>query len=403
MPNSVDYFLQGIQTGANLRSDQLRLQELRSQATFRRLQEQRAAKELEFLIQQNDQRVQRQADMQKANARFELFNAPVVPVPSAVGAIMVPNPMKAPTTGHAFMQAFGPTAQTPEEAARIAQTGTMLTMKPMADQALIAQREAQTKLSEARIEDLRTKDQSLLTEEERAARAKQQGLVPSGLDEKGRTSFSRPNTKQVIRALPGGGFEVISGATDSDISSADRSNLKQRTIKLEDTARRIQPLVDQADKLFGPKALAGTVVVDRFLANFNPNLVEGQRVQGRQAARYAFEGLIRSLTEGQGALSNRDVERIQGLFPDLGKVDELLENPARARQLLKSLQKQLSRDAATDARMLGESPTPDVLRHADPAFLLEEFRAKRITSEQFREAINKNVHAEDAKALLDRL
>lgn len=427
-------FLQGAQVGlgiANLqenrRSDNLnrdlRYQELKSQDALRRVHERVAAQELELKMQRHAQEIDFQANMAKGTAAYAAATAETIPFigPPELGQEegFVPNPNRM-SEGAAFLKFIVPAVanspyakDTPEvmsnfvmnqvrkqtEERRAKEAGFQPSVITVPDDK--GGDPVRFGITSPRSAQVLPQPKNQLTEQERAARAKTMGLEPSGLNAEGEANYSRPQGKRITRLRPDGTTEIIEGATSGDLNAADRSDLRQRTIKLEDTARRIQPLIENADKIFGAKALAGTVIVDRALANLSPNLVEGQRVQGRAAARYAFEGLIRSLTEGQGALSNQDVKRIRGLFPELGNVEELLENPARSKQILKSLQKQLARDASTDARMLGESPTPEVLRHADPAYLLEEFRAKRITSDQFREAINKNVHQEDAKALLD--
>jgi hypothetical protein len=189
----------------------------------------------------------------------------------------------------------------------------------------------------------------------------------------------------------------------SQLTPADRSDLTQRITKLTDTAQRLNPLIENADKIFGPKALAGTVVVDRVLANFNPKLAVGQRIQGREAARFAIEGLIRSMNEGQGAPSDQDRKRIEALFPELGNVEELLDNPTRASEIFRGLQKELARDAVVNAHMMGQKPPREAWQHASPAFLLEQLKSKRIDRETFIDVIDNNVHKNEVQAVLNSL
>lgn len=201
-----------------------------------------------------------------------------------------------------------------------------------------------------------------------------------------------------LRMIDPNRFEEFSAR--SRFTPGDVSTIEQRIVKREETARRFVPLIERAETIFGPKAITGTVIVDRVLANVNPKWVEGQRVQGREAARFVLENIFQSLSEGQGRLSDQDVERYRALAPELGNIKELIaENPERARQVLQRLQKEIARDAISDMRMLGRQPSESVLIMADPEYLIEEVKNGRLSTEVFRRAFNNNVHKADVQRL----
>lgn len=205
----------------------------------------------------------------------------------------------------------------------------------------------------------------------------------------------------IIRTMPDGTTEVIMGTNVNDLTPNQRGNNRQQALKLEDAARRLGDIIPKVNEIFGAANATKTLVVDRILSQAIPGLADGQRIQGRAAAGMAIEGLIRSLSEGQGALSNADVQRLTSKFPALNNPQELIESPERAKQVLIALQKEFSRDAYNRVRLLGDSPTDEVLRLLDPMFVLQEFQGNRLTKEQYQKAINNTVHAEELNELIN--
>lgn len=190
-------------------------------------------------------------------------------------------------------------------------------------------------------------------------------------------------------------------ASPGGLTPTQSGTMKMQVDKLTDTATRVGELATIADQVYGPVAATKTVIVDRLLSNFNPSLAEGQRIEGRTKAGLVQEGIIRSLGEGQGQLSNKDVARFKQVLAELGDAGELAESPARARQILFTLQKEMARDAYEKARTMGAAPSPTVLNMMDPFVLAREFKEKRISADQLREAINNNVHQRDVDRFLE--
>lgn len=200
----------------------------------------------------------------------------------------------------------------------------------------------------------------------------------------------------IIRTNPDGSQEIVMGApTGGDMTTAQEGTARIQAQRLTDTARRINEIIPMADQIFGPKAAIGTVVVDRTLANLVPGLIEGQRVEGRAKAGLVIEGLIRNLSEGQGALSNQDVKRLQAKFPELNNPEELIESPARAKIILKAIQKEVARDAYGRQRLVGSTIDAETLQFLDPTFLVEEYQRGRITKEQLSQAIESSPYVDE--------
>lgn len=245
-----------------------------------------------------------------------------------------------------------------------------------------------------------------IPEDQRMQLARQHGLEVSGVDDQGRASFARPTTGEITEIDPTTGRVTITrggkGVDPSGLTPTQRGTATLQATKLEDVSRRLDDIITQADDIFGPAAAAQNVVVDQFLANFNPRLAKGERIQGRSKASLVLEGLLVQLGEGQGQLSNKDIERLKGAFPELKNPKEVLfENPENARQILRAIQKELTRDAYVKAQQVKQPPSKEVLRRLSPAFLGEELKAGRISQDQFIEAINNSVHVDEVNALLD--
>lgn len=232
-----------------------------------------------------------------------------------------------------------------------------------------------------------------------------EGSIPQSYDPKtGRVTFMKeqaPPRGNIIRTLPDGTTEVIMGANVNDLTPNQRGNARQQVMRMEDTARRISDIIPKVGDIFGPLAATQTIVADRALANLAPGLADGQRIQGRAAAGMIMEGMIRSLSEGQGALSNQDVQRLTAKFPELNNPGELFESPERAKQILTALQKELSRDAYQKLRLLNDAPSDEILGLLDPMFALQEFQAGRLSKEQYQRAINSSAHPDDVNRLLE--
>jgi hypothetical protein len=418
----------------------MRMQELKSQQAYRQLQERQLAQTLAVQMEQHDLEVQRRADMTKALARVAADTSEAIEVPvdgpptadgMAPGTALIPNPQRM-SVPDAYQKHVLPIISQYDKTGAV--TGNVL-----ADLARMRQEQFQPGFET--VADPRTgREYSSFRSSRNSAQLVHQPEPveftdpntgkPVGAIQQGNTTKFMPQQGAIAKRMgataaneeakkaphlaiqnPNApeGFLMIDPArrgefeAQSQLTPADRSDLTQRITKLTDTAQRLNPLIENADKIFGPKALAGTVVVDRVLANFNPKLAVGQRIQGREAARFAIEGLIRSMNEGQGAPSDQDRKRIEALFPELGNVEELLDNPTRASEIFRGLQKELARDAVVNAHMMGQKPPREAWQHASPAFLLEQLKSKRIDRETFIDVIDNNVHKSEVQAVLNSL
>jgi hypothetical protein len=430
----------GLAAGAQRADRALRMQQLQSQAALQRMQEQRLAQELAIRMDAHDQEVQRRADMTKALARVAVDTAPALELPlegpvqegmpplgsipnpkamfleDALGKHVLPVLFQHDPTGNAGFNALADIARMKQERQQGRfQPGFETFTDPRTGRQYSGFRgsENSTQLVHqpeiVSLTDPNTgKPVSLVQQGNTSKNLPQTGNITARMGATAANALAKEAPHLSIPNPDAPGFRMIDPERwdeyerQSRITPADRSKLEQRIVKLQDTTRRLQSISEQAENIFGPKALAGTIVVDRVLATMNPSLAVGQRIQGREAARYTMEGLVRSLTQGQGALSNQDVNRIYAMFPELGRPAELANNPARSRAIISQLQKQLALDEITDAQVLGRKPSIEALTYVDPAYLIEELEKGRIQPEVFRRAFNDNVHKADVEALANQ-
>jgi hypothetical protein len=430
----------GLAAGAQRADRALRMQQLQSQAALQRMQEERLAKDLAMRMAEYDVSVQERADMAKAMARVDLQSQPELQVPAEGPAEMggqaptafLPNPAHVPLDQSLLQNLLPVVAKyRPGEVDNFVSNIAMLPYRQ-------AQAQRWNQAGPGEIHTVEGPDgqklnvlvpppgkganklvgtgaPNIVNQDGRAFSIDAAGVakpLPPDVGKRMGAAASNALAKEAPHlSIPNPdapGFRMIDPERwdeyerQSRITPADRSKLEQRIVKLQDTTRRLQNISEQAENIFGPKALAGTIVVDRVLATMNPSLAVGQRIQGREAARYTMEGLVRSLTQGQGALSNQDVNRIYAMFPELGRPAELANNPARSRAIISQLQKQLALDEITDAQVLGRKPSIEALTYVDPAYLIEELEKGRIQPEVFRRAFNDNVHKADVEALANQ-
>lgn len=140
MADNIPQMMTGsVASGVSIADSALRYQQLKSQDAERRMREKQANLEMQYLMEAHAKQIQQEADTAKANMAFQALTTPVIKLSDGT---IAPNPNLAPSTGHAFMQAFGPLAQNPKQAADIANTGAMITMHEAStahNQALAAQ------------------------------------------------------------------------------------------------------------------------------------------------------------------------------------------------------------------------------------------------------------------------
>lgn len=196
-----DNFLQGVQVGGNLVGSamdrNMRMQELKSQAALRQLQERQLAQAIEMKMQENARQIQARAAANIAVNRAQWESSPMIMVPNPMGGgpIAAPNPMRK-SKGQAIVDNLVPVAAEfggPDAAAKILQAG-----------ALIGLREAQV-ADELETTRMRSQprpvlpEQSKLTEARTATeKARQEKLAAETTNIKEGRKGVAPNIQKII-------------------------------------------------------------------------------------------------------------------------------------------------------------------------------------------------------------
>ena len=202
-----------------------------------------------------------------------------------------------------------------------------------------------------------------------------------------------------VKTNADGSSEIIQGP-QSQITATQTGKLKEQLAYGVDTVKRIEDLKGSVGNIFGPGAATGEIIVDKVLSNFAPQLLNKQRVRGREAASYVKEGIIRSLNKGQGTLSDADVKRLSNVYPALKHIDEIFESPVHAKEVLTELQQQIARDAYLQNNIAGQPQLDaEALSFLDPFFLDHEFRAGKIDSKTFSSALSNSPYTDQVNEL----
>ncbi len=203
-----------------------------------------------------------------------------------------------------------------------------------------------------------------------------------------------------IRSLPGGGFEYIKGLNTGQ-GAAEVQKLKEHSLALTDSAKQIQGIMPHLADIYGPKATLSNFVVDKSLANLNPDLAVGSRIAGREAAKYIYQGVLRALNNGQ-RVNLQEQKLLEDTFPALNGLKGMHESPKDAEIIFQQLQKQVARDAYVKMRSAGQRPDPETLQFLAPAFVMEEVKAGRITFDEANAALNASPFKQEAEALVPK-
>lgn len=217
------------------------------------------------------------------------------------------------------------------------------------------------------------------------------------------TNQARQDARNNIsfKVNPDGSSEFVKGISPKADTTATQ-NLKAQALGLTDTAKQIQTsLLPNLENIYGPKATLGNFVVDKSFANLNPDLAVGQRIAGREAARYLYQGVLRQLNHNQRVNATQEKE-LKNAFPALEGLAGMHESPADAKAILQQLQKQLSRDSYVKQRLLGEPADPETLQFLDPKFLVDEVKAGRLSEETAISAMQKSPFQDEIKALANQ-
>lgn len=178
-----------------------------------------------------------------------------------------------------------------------------------AAQALIKQREASTKLAEARTTAL-TQDPDDFTQ-----RAKALGLEPSGIDAQGRTTFARPRVTEETTVTPGGvtikkGPSTVTTATQTRFEQAEANALQTAS-----RARRLLPLLSPEN--VGPRGML-TRTAEAVAGTAIPGYKVGTAIEAVTVARQFKSGLI-DMLKSDSNISVKEVDAIEGALPQPDK------------------------------------------------------------------------------------
>lgn len=250
-------------------------------------------------------------------------------------------------------------------------------------------------------EDASSKDVNALMDAA-AANDKAQGITktPAELAQR-RLDFTQdkvlPLGSQLTFKSPDGTTMTQQVGRQSKVTgdNPETQKLKEQSMGLTDTAKQIQTtILPNLENIYGPKSTLGNFVVDKGFSNLNPELAVGQRIAGREAAKYLYQGVLRQLNKGQ-RVNAQEQKQLEDTFPALNGLKGMHESPADAKAILQQLQKQVSRDAYLKQRMTGSRPDPETLQYLEPSFILDEVRAGRISVDEASNAFKTSAFQND--------
>jgi hypothetical protein len=248
-----------------------------------------------------------------------------------------------------------------------------------------------------------TMEKPPLGNDERKAIADKHGLRVSDVGPRGELDFGVVPQGMNRRVIDPATGNVIFEETTGDmgqLTTSQAGTITQTISKLGSGLDRISEIIPNVESIFGPANMLGEVVIDRTLSNFFPDLAEGTRISGRQLFRTFRESMFQGLSEGQGRLSDQDVERLRSLFP---KEDTLIESPANAKIQLETFRQELGREIVEKAKLTG-APVPDkALASMSPKTLALMLQNGEITPEQFKIGWDQNVNARQKSAYIKQL
>lgn len=191
----------------------------------------------------------------------------------------------------------------------------------------------------------------------------------------GFTLQTNPDGTLTFTQGPVGGPEALTTAN----RSKTQVNMQQ-ALSTIDVANRLEPLI--SDETVGAKAFAKSWINDRILAQRFPELASTERAGAEQLAAQLRASAVKELRSDSNIT---DGERKQ-ILQAVPTINDPVDSPARAKQLVKNIRKMSAVHAMVHAKALGV-PVPKSAAMALEATDLADLHEKGlITTEQAKEA-----------------
>lgn len=170
---------------------------------------------------------------------------------------------------------------------------------------------------------------------------------------------SRHNTQEISMTTPEGTtLRVGKQQKDTDITPATRSTLEKDDIATSNALRNIVRLRQQlTNGTVGLGPALENFMLDKVLGQFDPDLVNAQRVKARQNISLATQGILGELGTRQ-RFSNQELNAIRGVMPSLGGA----ENTENAQLKLNEVALMLAEKGAAASQRLKKPTSPEVLQ-----------------------------------------
>jgi hypothetical protein len=145
------------------------------------------------------------------------------------------------------------------------------------------------------------------------------------------------------------------GGTPSTPTVATRTKMQETLVKYQNNDQAIDALANQlSPSMVGFQGVIGEFVVDRFLAQLDPSLVQGERVEGRTALRLLKEEMLRQVQEDPSRFGGIDRQEIEDIFPSTGT----FESVQRSLHAMATIKEKFAMRAINAAHEL-QMPGPD--------------------------------------------
>jgi hypothetical protein len=378
-----DYFLQGLQVGANIgnmrAARQERMMELRAQEAYRAVQERQLNNEAEMIRQRAKIYEQELKDKEDAARQEKAFSAAIQP-----------------TLQQKLKESVDETGK-PNRAKAVADTGTVLSAidvglatKWMTGQAQMMGAEADMEraqnagkgagsftpviegvvnpLTNEKIPVLRTGPNSSQMVESKEkpddvgqAFSLYKAAQASGNEElaayhKAHLAKLTQATGMTVKTNPDGSVEIVQGpmADPDTLTKQNQSKVQEaqsKALDTVDTAERLLPLLTK--ETVGLEAFAKSWINDRILAQRYPWLASSNRAQASQLVSQLRADTVKAF-RSDGNISEPERKEILSSFP---KANDPVDSPARARMVVQQTQVMSAiQVVAATKRLGGEMP-----------------------------------------------
>lgn len=427
----------------------LRYQELQSQDALRKVQERQAAERTAILMEQQNQKIQQQADTAKAWQQTQLETSPVLPAPGMLGGVM-PNPDPMPMY-RSLLKNMGPVIAKykPENFGTFVQ-----------DMALLPYREAEAKRQEAlakeeanggfqpsstsvtmpdgtQVQGIKTSKNTFQpmiepsvqmidsidpdTGQPTKVPVLRQGMtgaraLPQNAAKRQADRFVQENHQKVLAFALEHAPEKVKAVSDAagrvqyTIAPEDYQDIAKRAqvtsavqTKAETSLMGAEKSVSELASLektlrpedVGPAGVLGEAIFDKLLPIVGVDTSSISRMDNREKMRTLIEGSLRQMTDDQ-RFSNGDRADIKEAMPKPG----IPESYPHAMQTIRTLRQVFSKRALIDAKTVGKPAPTWALLTLDPAKLREANDANLIDDNAIRTLVrNRKITPEEGAQL----